>query len=217
MGLEFLNASAVVAAEGHNPTILHPAFLESRSIVPKEWKASEVICTPPVAVVKYNGQDFIMSVEIGRLQVIDNKPGDQPEKSPAPQIAAKYITELPHVRYTAVGINFTAFVPSESAERRLLERFLKPDDSWQGRFAPKAIGLRFLFDLVGGALRLRVDAGTVKRGDQKERSGVLVNANCNYDLPTDKKLERAVEILSRFADNYQVVRERINAVLGLGT
>jgi hypothetical protein len=214
--MEFLNASVVVAAEAHNPTILHPAFLEARNIVPADWKPSEVVCTPPVAMVKYNGEELVISVDMARLQVIDNSPGDQPERSPAAEVAAKYITELPHVNYKAVGVNFTVFSPLESAERWLLERFLKPDGSWQEQYAPKAIGLRFVFALPDGTLTLRVDAGTVKRREQSERFGVLVNANCNYDLPADKKLEIAVQALSRFADNCKLVRERINAVLGLG-
>jgi hypothetical protein len=216
MGLEFLNVSAVVAAEGHNPTILHPAFLEARSIVPKEWQSSEVVCTPPVAVVKYNGQKFVLTVEVGRLQAIDNTPGDRPETSPAPAIAAKYISELPHVRYTAVGINFTAFVPMESAERWVLERFLKRDDSWQNNFAPRALSLKFVFDVPDGILHLGIDAGNVSTANKATRLGLLANANFHYDLPADKKLESAIQRLGNLADTCRMVRERIGAVLGLG-
>jgi len=216
MRLKFLNTSTVVAAQEHNPTILHPAFLESRKIIPPEWVASGVICTPPVAVVKYNENGFVITVDGGKLQVVDNNPGEHPENSLAPQVASKYISELPHVRYTAVGLNFAGFVEIDGPERRVLERFLKPDPSWQSRFSPKAVGLKFVFPLTNGFLHLSVDAGSVQRENDEKMSGILVNANCHFDLSNGgASLDQAKNILAQFAETYDIAQGCIRSVAGV--
>jgi hypothetical protein len=42
--LEFkiINTTIVVAAEAHNPTILHPAFLRAEKIVPRDWEQTRI-------------------------------------------------------------------------------------------------------------------------------------------------------------------------------
>src|SRR5947199_82480 len=100
MPLQLLNSSIVVTAESHNPTILHPLFLERERIVPEQWRlaADSVVCTPLMSALRFdNGVQ--MTVETTKLQVIDSSSDD----SRSEEIAARYVTALPHVRYTGVG------------------------------------------------------------------------------------------------------------------
>jgi len=64
MTLSMLQASVVVTAESHNPTILHPHFLKTQGIVPPDFEPAESpVCTPPLAIVKYrNGLNYTASV-----------------------------------------------------------------------------------------------------------------------------------------------------------
>src|SRR2546428_392286 len=108
METHLIQFSVVVVGEAHNPTILNPDFLAIREIVPKEWGwevLSPAITTPPFAIVRYTNRVSI-TVEHGKLQVADLGVGDDPTGSKAAEIARRYVNTLPHVRYTAVGINF---------------------------------------------------------------------------------------------------------------
>src|SRR5690348_7266953 len=107
--LELVEASVVVLAQDHNPSILHPSFLASQGIVPEEWQCAEPpICTPAFSVTSYaNG--VVFTVESHRFQVQDKNPQGNGSTSPAPELAARYIRKLPYVRYRAVGINLTGF------------------------------------------------------------------------------------------------------------
>ena len=202
MKLEILNVSVVVAAEAHNPTILHPEFLRGRNIVPEGWESSEeLICTAALSVVKAKDESIVFTVQPTKFQIVDNIPGTNPASSRAPGIAAKYIGALPHVRYTAVGMNCGGFLELSTPEERLIERFLKPGDPWQRQFPPQAMGLRLVFTLPEGRLTLSIDAGTLQKRGEELRHGCLVNANCHVDLPkesVEKALEKAGNILGRF-------------------
>ncbi len=121
-----MNASVVVVARDHNPTILHPAFLESQGIVRSDWQLAEPpICVPPASVVKYaNG--IVFTVDLNRFQVLDNGVPEEILGGRVRELAIAYIDRLPHVRYTAVGVNFRAFAEHADPERFLIDRFLKP-------------------------------------------------------------------------------------------
>jgi hypothetical protein len=53
MELKMVSTSVVVLSEGNNPRLLNPDFLERNRIVSAEWKAQDVVVTPPFAQVVY--------------------------------------------------------------------------------------------------------------------------------------------------------------------
>jgi len=119
--------SVVVAGEVHNPTILNPDFLAIREIVPREWGwevAGPAITTPPFAIVRYTNGVSI-TVEHNKLQVADLSVDDDPTGSKATEVARRYVNTLPHVRYTAVGINFHSVAEVPDPATSLKTRFLK--------------------------------------------------------------------------------------------
>ena len=125
MKLEIVNASVVVTATQHNPSILHPSFLTSQDIVEADWVlAEQPICTPPLAIVKFkNGIVFTAQPE--QLQVTDNLLDEDVASSVVSELVERYVRTLPHVQYSAVGVNFKAFVEVVDAATFLIERFLK--------------------------------------------------------------------------------------------
>lgn len=190
MKLEILNTSVVVSAKHHNPTILHPSFLTSEGIVPLDWETVEVVCTPVFAMVKYkNG--IVFNVQENNFQVTENKIEDDFRNSQVADLACKYAQKLPYVHYSAVGVNFSGFIECSNPEKTVIEQFLKTKSADFNDIQPKALGLRFVYDLPDARLRLSLDAGIVKRpGSEKERNGLLVNANYHMDLPDSNRTER---------------------------
>ena len=221
MKLDILNTSVVVSAKHHNPTILHPSFLSAEGIVPKEWELSEPpISTPVFALVKYkNG--IVFNVEENRFQVTDNEIKDDLKKSQVSELAYKYAEKLPHVHYSAVGVNFSGFMECANPESTIIDQFLKTSSADFNNSKPKALGLRFIYNLPDARLRLSLDTGTVKRLDiEKQRNGILVNANYHMDLPDNsrenriKELQKATSLFAQHCDNFIKVARRIFTLEG---
>src|SRR5438105_7912164 len=102
--------SAVVLAEVHNASILHPAFLRAEEIVPPEWEVQiPPVTTPAVSTVVYpNGISFV--ADQSRLNVRDGQPPEDGDRFRVFRLAQHYAETLPHVSYTAVGVNFTVLL-----------------------------------------------------------------------------------------------------------
>ena len=205
--IEILNTSVVITAEHHNPTILHPSFLASEKVVPPDWETVETVCTPVFAIVRYkNG--IVFNVEENKFQVTDNKIKDDFKKSQVSDLACKYAEKLPHVHYSAVGVNFNGFIECAEAESTVIRQFLRRNSANFNGCSPQALGLRLVYNLPDARLRVSLDGGKVNGGTEKERSGVLVNANYHMDLPDKsrenriKGLQKATSLFTQHCDNF---------------
>lgn len=199
MKLGILNTAVVVLAKHHNPTILHPSFLTSQDIVPSDWELAEPpVCTPVFAVVKYkNG--IVFNVGERNFQVTDNQGGDDYEKSQVADLALKYTTVLPHVHYSAIGINFGGFIECVGPEKIVLDRFLKEGPADLDGNRPTALGLRLVYMLEDTRLKLSVEAGTIKLANgEKERNGVLVNGNFHTELKQEDRIDQLEKVTEFF-------------------
>ena len=214
MALEILRVSVVVNAYQHNPAILHPYFLQHARIVPEDWELSgEPITTGALAVVNYsNGIQFL--VESNRLQVLDSKPLN-PAKSVAPALADAYMTNLPHVRYTAVGVNIDGFVPCQQAGQRLIDRFMKTGPWDTADLSLQGIALRLVYPLDMGKVVLQCDSGRLKRpGEDGEREGLVLNGNYHVDVPESDCLGQAKLAIGRFPQRCEHYIKMVRTILG---
>jgi hypothetical protein len=210
MEAQLIQLSTVVVGKAHNPTILNPDFLAVNGIVPPGWgwDVAETVTTPPFAVVRYaNG--VAVTVELNKLQVTDVSVGDDPTKSKAAAIATSYARTLPHVRYTAAGINFQSFVAIESPEKYLVERFVTAGPWNSAKRRLSAAGLRLVYELGDDArVTLSLDAGEVQGSDEaSKRSVVIANANFHRDCQTQPDHEHVARQLSNLADDWLMYRD----------
>lgn len=177
MHTDCYKASAAVLAKGHNPTILHPAFLKHEGIIPKEWEPSkDPVCTPPFAAVSFTS-GFSFVVEQERLLIsfrgkeADLRIGDVAE------MARKYTEKLPHVTYTAVGINFDAFFPLPEPSRFIIQRFLK-QGPWNSEELPLAAAKQSLtYNYPDYQLNTTIEACGRTDRNQESQDGVVLHAN----------------------------------------
>jgi len=219
---QLIQFSTVVAGKAHNPTILNPDFLALRNIVPEEWgwEVAETITIPPLARVQYkNG--VTITVEQSKLQVSDLGTTDDPTKTKAVEIATAYVNTLPHVRYTAAGINFHSFIKHDSPESFLKDRFLK-SGPWDTNAHPvNATGFRLIYPLEGGRISLSIDAGEAEtvsdEGEQSHRervSAILVNANFQRDCEDYPANEQVTEHLKHMPTDWSAYQTMLKDVLG---
>ncbi len=186
MSISHFEFSVVVVANDHNPTILNPDFLERQGIVQEGWGwevMGPAITTPPFATVSYDS-GVTVSVESHRLQVIDTSALGVPQSSKVVDITQKYVEVLPHVRYSAVGINFRSFVEHADANAFLKDHFLK-SGVWDNEAHPlQTVGLKLVYPLDGGRLTFSLDSEIVTQRLEEESiqvSGILIHANFHRD------------------------------------
>lgn len=218
MNIRQLEFSLVVVANDHNPTILNPDFLARHGIVPESrgWRVVEpAITTPPFAVVSYDSQ-VTVSVEPNRLKVADASASSGPPSSKAVDIARKYVEVLPHVRYTAAGINFRSFAERADANACLKDRFLK-SGPWDSKDHPlQTVGLKLVYTLDGGQLTLSVESEVVIQrleGETKPAPGILLNANFHRDCRGYRSAGQALEHMSNADKDWSAYQRALSDLL----
>lgn len=214
MKIALSNFSIVVLAQAHNPTILNPDFLRNNQIVSEAWTPKTVICTQPVAQVVYE-EGISIVAEFERLQFVDTVVNRIPETSPLPEIAIGYIQTLPHVRYKAVGLNFSGsrvFENRWAASSFISKRFIK-SGPWLPPGETTEIGLTFGSSIEGIKRSITLKPGTISRPEGELSNGILVNANYHLDIR-----EGDVDSLKSFILGWQALfahlQEFTNVVFG---
>ena len=187
MEITFTNFSIVVLAQAHNPSILNPDFLKINGIVAPSYTPTHVVCTMPVAQVSYKEGVSIVA-EFEKLQFTDTLLGRMPIESPIPEIATKYIDTLRHVKYTAVGINFTghvSFKDRESSRLFLTSRFVK-DGPWLTAGEETDIGLKFMSTFEKAKRTLSLESTEMIRTKEEKSPVILINSNYHFETEEDQ-------------------------------
>jgi hypothetical protein len=149
--------------------------------------------------------------------VMDTEPPEDLSRSEVSRLATGYIRTLPHVRYTAVGVNFAGFVECPDPERLLVERFLKSGPWNEGELALQSLGLRFAYPVSPGILHLSCDPGDIRRVDEgASRRGILTSGNYHLDLGEVSPLDEAVNAMGRLPERAQHFAQAVGRILGLG-
>lgn len=212
MKQNLLQFSAVVVGETHNPTILNPDFLITEGIVPKswDWSVDDTMTTPPFAMVRY-GSGVTVTVEQGKLQVVDTNFDDGPGKSKVSEIASAYVRTLRHVRYKAVGNNFRSVFELDSPHTFLKEQFLK-DGPWNSPDKRlESVGFRLLYPLDFGKLTLSIDSGEADlRNDADKRPVVVANANFGRNCSSHPAFEEVSGYLGEAMQDWHELQSLLN-------
>lgn len=100
--------SIVIVGKTHNPSILNPDFLRHNNIVPKEMKTADgpagVVSTLVGARIAYK-DGLVITGDLQRIVFTESIFEKKAEDIVAPGAAKTYLRTVPHVRYTAVGVN----------------------------------------------------------------------------------------------------------------
>jgi hypothetical protein len=207
---ETINTSIVIAAMTHNPSILHPSFLELQRIVPSDWKLAEPpFCTPPVSVVKYLNH-VAFKCELDKFMVLLGANIEQPSIS---ELAAKYVQVLPHVNYSAVGTNFAGYAECSNPESVIVSRFLKKGAGNDEKLAPKTATIKLIYALEKGIVSLSFEVGSFKRSDeQTDRPCLLVNGNIHTEISASSRLQETITAINQHSSNVAKIKEMANTV-----
>ena len=215
--------SVVVLGAEHNPTILNPNFLEAQEIVLSRWgwdvrEDDPPLTTPPLSRVSYSS-GVLITVQRERLQVTDNLLKNDVQTSKATEIAKRYVGKLPHVRYLATGLNFTAVVETNDPEYFLRDRFLKEGPWYSSPFKLSEVALRFGYPIENGRVRLNLDVGSIEvqeEGAIVQRPVIIAKANFHRDCQphSSAQVERNLDFIAQDWDIFKVlIKENLEGEL----
>jgi hypothetical protein len=192
VALQPLNSSIVVLAESHNPSILHPSFLQAQGIVPSSWlPAAPPLCTSTVSLIKYeNGIHF--ALDLAKLQVIATAPPQNLKELQIAPLVSLYLYKLPHVPYRAVGINFSLLHACPEPEALLRERFLK-EGGWSNGLSSVNLGFAYTHDDT--RVQVKLDPATIETGAGTSATGIRLDMNFHKEV---EGLESAVQAVNTF-------------------
>lgn len=205
-----ISSAVVVVAKAHNPSILHPAFLKAQKIVSEQWELlGQSLSTPAISIVKYsNGISFV--AENTRLVIREDS---QSLTHVVQELATKYVESLPHVHYTAVGINFDGFIECEAPDQWLRNRFLKDGPGNDEQLKPTDLSLKFVYPIDNGILNLTCDSGIVR---SKDGETLCVLLAANYHIPVSEvSVNHAVNAIASYQNRLAHFTKTTDTIFGL--
>jgi hypothetical protein len=181
--IELTHFSVVVLAQAHNPTILNPDFLKHNNIVSEKFTVKNFICTPPIAQVSY-AEGISIVAEFEKIQFIDETAERLPNQSPIPTIAIKYIETLPHVNYTAAGINFMGhfkFKNAESVRTFIIKKFVKGGPWLLSKDEIVDVGLNFVYSDGNMKRTININPGEYKKAGNEPIPVIALRYNQHFE------------------------------------
>lgn len=207
--LVLIGVSVVAVAESNNPSILNPDFLREFVLPEQSWQVQDApICTPVYARVSYaNG----VSVQSDTNRVVFEQRGDplDPTLLRVATMARRYLTAIPHVKYTAIGTNpsfLLADAQYSDALKNSMRTVLFPThEDIYPVVLPKAI-------YAHSDRQITVETQHAQRGGTGD-SSILFRGNVHRVVQGNDQRERT-ESITAIIDRFQVDLNDFRAILG---
>lgn len=200
-----IELTVVLVAHSNNPSILNPDFLIRTGIVDGDADVeSPVISTPAFSRVRFKS-GVTVTADPDRVIFSTN------EDKTAASIAKRYLQQVPHVPYRAIGVNPKLFAPAGDHGSGVATA-LRDHGAWMSfkDVAPEVI-LKFVY--AYGDRTITLDVSDTRREAAGEMlGGQMFQANVHRDLSessTRSRNERIGSILDAWESDLNDVRSLI--------
>lgn len=215
MALKVISTDVVVISHGHNPTVLHPKFLSQEKIVGSDMVVidEQILCTPAVSRVVFES-GIAFHVEGERLQISDQSVSrERIGDAKVAEYATRYISALPHVYYTAAGINFIGFLAMPDPGLFIVRRYLNSGTVMLPGRNVSSADVRVTFVNENQKMQLSLSPGVVQlSGESSRHAGVILTGNYHCSVGAASYLEEIGAFLGRyheFAEDFVEACEHI--------
>ncbi len=212
MQIDLVGFSVVVVAQSNNPTILNPDFLRHNGIVRSSRALRDdrpPFTTPVVSEVSF-GQDLVVRADPQRITFAQAASGLAPEDIDCPAIAKGYLRIVPHVPYTALGLNPRAVILNPPFAR--LSEVLYAKGNWMtfAGVTPR-FELKTAYQMADKRLTLTLQ--------EAEGDSLICEANIHRDIAEANQQMRVNSMLSMldcWKDDLDQFYSVVNQALVLG-
>ncbi len=202
-GIELIEFSVVLVANSNNPSILNPDFLRYNEIVDANLQVQGTpITTPAFSHVTFADG---LSVKADPNRVIFEQSGDPLVKKEilCPDIANRYLQKVPHVPYSAVGINPKGYKVSPTAVPEKVSTALLDKGKWMSfKDVHPEIHLKTIYKYEKRMIVLEVIEAKKRIKENVEIPGILFQANIHRDIPSTNQQNR-FKMLSNILSSWE--------------
>ncbi len=182
----------VLVAQQHNPSLLNPDFLKNNGFVDRNVEVREALTTPAFSRVAFaNG--IVWTLDSDRC-VVQKKVSDPLAGESIYQAAGRYIQELPHIPYRAVGLNWAFWFPVDSPEEWLSRQFMDKHSIARKEACPANLtSLTLQPPGDDGQCTLTIAAVT-RRAEQGHERGIQATFNFHFDVLDSAQARSKIEL-----------------------
>jgi hypothetical protein len=192
---QFEELSICLKVENQNLPILNPEFLQSQSIVPTDWQLAESsLFELSIAQIEFtNG--ISIGMESHKVTFSQNINGKMQRQIEIPEITRNYVARLPEVEYEEMEVKITTFMTfgAKTYSFCYIPQVLASE--WQEQVKePVLATLELNYTLERGKFKLKIDDVKLRNLDDRIETGVLFSGKFQYDVTSDRSLERMKKI-----------------------
>ncbi len=202
--LKISQLAFVILARNNNPSLLNPDFLKNNGIVSKEWEVENTLTTDQISQTVFKNN---FNIQMRPDRVIFEQSIDEDfdsDKFQLYEVASKFLEILPHVNYTALGINPTGHVIFETEEELeifITEKLLRSGDWKIFQGVKPEVSFSFSYPFETKNISLAISNVIVFDNETNiKQLGVLFSGNIHYDFNSELPIEKnLVSIRDRLA------------------
>lgn len=203
--VKIVGFSVVLVANSNNPSIMNPDFLRYNGIVDVNRQIQgDPITIPGFSQVKFEGG---LTVQAEPNRVIFEQVGDPlaTEDDVCPKMASDYLQKVPHVSYSAVGINPKGYRTSDAEAPERISTALLDKGEWMTfKNVCPDIYLKTIYRYENEKRMIVLDIAELKNQGESgvEIPGILFQANIHHDISATNQQTR-IAMVSKILSSWK--------------
>lgn len=186
--------AVVLVAQSNNPSIINPDFLRNNKIV----NADLPLKGDPITSPLFSQVTFEKGIVVNALpdRVIFQQTGDSlaTEDILCPDIAKRYVEQVPHVPYSAIGINPKGYRQlSAEAPEKVSNILIKKSEDMSFKDVKPEVHLKTIYQYDTRKIVLDI-AEAIKQ--RNEIPIMLFQANIHRDIPSTIEQQERIKTIS---------------------
>ena len=180
--IDLVGLTIVLLTKANNPSIVNPDFLRINKICPEELAVAEPAVTTPVfSQISYKGG---ITVKVDPNRVIFEQ-GDSIlglDEIIVPEMAGAYAKVIPHVTYTAVGINPVCVLKYGNGQGKISNLLANTSELLRSNNLTPSVQLKAIYESDKATISIDMAEGNVQVGEM-QLAGFVFRGNIHRDLP----------------------------------
>ena len=186
--------AVVLVAQSNNPSIINPDFLRNNKIVNEDL----LLKGDPITSPLFSQVTFERGIVVNALpdRVIFQQTGDSlaTEDILCPDIAKRYVEQVPHVPYSAIGINPKGYRQlSDEVPEKVSNILIKRSEDMSFKDVKPEVHLKTIYQYDTRKIVLDI-AEAIKR--RNEIPIMLFQANIHRDIPSTINQQERIKTIS---------------------
>lgn len=195
--------SVVLVANSNNPSIINPDFLRYNKIVDE----TRVVHGDPIAIPGFSQVTFeggvSVSSDAGRVSFDQNTNSLANDGVICQKMAKRYLETVPHVPYSAIGINPKGYrISPEVSEIKVSTLLVGNGAGISFKDVTPELLLKTVYRYEKRMIVLEIVEHKMQEKGNVETSGILFQANIHRDISVDSQQKR-IEMASRILESWE--------------